>query len=360
MNRIYTLSSRSDCRINFFIPLFLLLLPLLVGCASVSPLPYNEVLTPPYLTPIAQSTYPVAIAATPKLPSAGALFTRTPSSAPTSPRVASNATLQPPNLDELRNQMLELINRDRTTTGLGTVQIDTLATQVAQAHAEEMAAHFYMSHWNLQGFGPDLRYTLADGSDTVMENVYMSWQRYKNGIPIPLNDWQKVIADSEKSLMNSPGHRTNILTPEHTHIGIGIAYNDTTGDVRIAQEFVNHYIDLDPIPQSCKLGDTILVSGQLSPGMTEPLINLAYESLPRSMSVPELNATNTFQSPAKFVTAVAPQMVAAGIFKASVMFDRNNSPGIYHIRIWVSGGTAKILAVDRIIFVEVPIPDRTR
>jgi uncharacterized protein YkwD len=330
------------------------------GCASISPRPYNEVLTPPYLTPAVQSTYPVTIAATPTSPSAGALFTRTPSNAPTSPRVVSNPTLQPPNLDELRIHMLDLINRDRAAAGLGSVQIDGLATQVAQAHAEEMATHLYMSHWNLQGLGPDLRYSIAGGRDAVMENVFRSWRRFTNGTPVPVDNWGQIIADAEASLMASPGHRANILTPEHTHVGIGIAYNSATGDVRVAQEFVNHFVILDPMPQSAKPAESMIVAGQLLPGVTDPLINLAYESSPRAMSVTELNATSTFQSPAKFVTEITPQADTAGKFKASVAFEQNYPAGVYHVRIWVTWRTAKILAVDRIVFFGVSVPNETR
>lgn len=347
---------------SFFYRLVLLLLTVFatptLGCSTgTTTRPYTEVVTPPCLTRAASVTSPS--------PPTSVVATRGITQAATRAATITfvlQVTLptftafQPPRLERLRQVMLELINRDRAAAGLAYVQTDSLAAQVGQAHAEEMAANLYMSHWNLRGLGPDLRYGMVGGRDAVMENVYMSWRRYSNGTPVPIDDWEHVVRKVQASLMTSLGHRANVLKPEHTHVGIGIAYNRQTGDIRVTQEFVNHYLELDPLPQTASLGDMLAVSGRLLSGATVPLINLDYEPLPRAMSAAELNATRTYTSPAQFVTAITPQTDTQGRFKATVPLVRGKQPGVYHVRVWVIASKERILATDAVVFVGVSVP----
>ncbi len=265
---------------------------------------------------------------------------------------STSGNLQPPDLGNLRQVMVEAINRDRGAAGLAPVQVNTLAAQVGQAHAEEMASNNYMSHWNLKGLGPDLRYSIAGGHDAVMENVFLSWQRYTNGTPVPITDWNRLIQEAETALMNSPGHRANILKPEHTHVGVGIAYNPATGEFRIAQEFVNHYLDLDPLPLSAAPGDSLSISGRLLPTAREPLINTGYEPAPRPMTIAQLSATSTYTSPAQNTDALNLTADAQGNFRGVVPIKRDAPPGVYHIRIWVMWNKERILASDVVVWVE--------
>jgi hypothetical protein len=245
--------------------------------------------------------------------------------------------------------MLELVNTDRTMEGLSPVQWDAFAAQIGQAHAEDMAANGYMSHWNLAGEGPDIRYGQAGGTETVQENAYMYWWRYDDGRPAPIKDWEAVIHEAEEMLMNSPGHRANILNPVHTHVGIGIAYNAQTGDVRISQEFLNRYITLVSLPAQARVGDTLTLSGQLLSSASEPLINLAYEPFPMPVTIDWLNTTSTYVSPAEFFVALEPEMGANGRFTAQVTLDSEGRPGIYHIRIWVRVAGESVQGADVII-----------
>ncbi|MBI3913164.1 MAG: CAP domain-containing protein, partial [Chloroflexi bacterium] len=183
--------------------------------------------------------------------------------------------LKPPDIAKLRGVMLEAINRDRAENGgLAPVQLDDLAGTAGQMHAEELTTAGYLSHWNQQGLVPDLRYALWGGKDLDMENVYSYFQRYSTGAPVPVDDFARYVREAEVSLMNSPGHRANILRPEHTHVGIGIAYNPKDGEFRVAQEFLNHYVDLDVLRETALPGETLVVAGRVLPGVSNPLINL--------------------------------------------------------------------------------------
>lgn len=257
-----------------------------------------------------------------------------------------------PDVPALQRLMLDLINADRQANGLTAVAWDESAAQAAMAHAEDMAAQGYFSHWNTKGWGPDVRYGLAGGTDVIRENVASQWRRYDDGRPAPIDDWSEVIREAQTGLMNSPGHRANILDPHHTHVGVGIAYNPQTGETRIAQEFIHRYIAFAPTtPQAGE----VQLSGTLVNGASAPLINVAYEPLPKPLTPDELNNVmpRTYQSPAENIAVVRPEMQARDRFTARVPLGQNGA-GLYHIRIWVEVSGEQVPAASIIIPIDMP------
>lgn len=251
---------------------------------------------------------------------------------------------------ELVDYFMWLINEERINYGLSSVILDDLAAKTGQAHAAEMAGNGYMSHWNQSGFGPDIRYSLAGGTEWVQENVYSSWQRYDNGTPVPIEDWNSVIKQAHEALMNSPGHRANILNPDHTHVGIGLAYDPKTGEFRVAQEFINRYVELDTMPDQARPGSEITISFRLLNDAAEPVVNLAYEPFPQPLSTDQLNGTSTYSSPAEYVGYFGAEAQSDGSYLAKVKL--GNTPGLYHIRIWVKLGAESPQAVDWVAWVK--------
>ena len=271
------------------------------------------------------------------------------------PRSADGRTV--PDFSGLEQYMLELINLDRQENGLSPVEWDAFAAKAGREHAIEMARYDYLSHWNLAGQGPDIRYALAGGLDVVQENVYSYYQIYENGVPVPIQDWRALVQRAEKDLMNSPGHRKNILNSDHTHVGVGIAYNPATGQFRISQEFVNHYIDFDQpeaAPVEARPGGSLPVAGKVLKGESRPLINLAYEPFPKPMTVDALRNTDVYVSPADILNASLASIDESGQMTAWLAIPADGEPGFYHVRIWLNLGGDQIPAAD--ILVEVPKP----
>jgi hypothetical protein len=161
-----------------------------------------------------------------------------------------------------------------------------------------------------------------------------------------------MLRDAQAWLMDSPGHRANIMAPAHTHVGVGIAYHEETGDVRIAQEFINRYINIiEPVPAQAKVGDVVNIRGQLLGQAQNPVINLAYEPFPPPISVAEAEAVHTYRSPAEFFLVLNPSIEEDGIFSAEVTLDHQNLPGIYHIRIWIEEENLAVHASNIIVSV---------
>ena len=207
--------------------------------------------------------------------------------------------------DALAGQMLQLINADRAANGLGPVAWDEVAAEAGRRHTADMIRYGYFSHWNREGLGPDHRYTLAGGRYAVMENLHTFSTTYSDGRGAPIEDWSAVIRNAQQGLMNSPGHRANILDPAHSHVGIGMAYDAASGQFRLAQEFTNQYVNLaTALPIQITAGSIVSLEGYvrtLRPEGTldQILFELAYEPLPGTLTLEQLAATGVYSSAAQ-------------------------------------------------------------
>lgn len=109
----------------------------------------------------------------------------------------------------LADQVLALVNQERTTAGLNPLTFDPQAQTAAKAHAEDMAGRGFFDHFTPEGWTPTDRLNMLNASGFSMtgENIAV-------GQPTP--------ADVMTAWMNSTGHRANILRAEFTHLGVGV------------------------------------------------------------------------------------------------------------------------------------------
>jgi hypothetical protein len=256
--------------------------------------------------------------------------------------------------DALLRYLLDLTNGARKAAGREPVGWDVAAAQVAQAHAADMAAAGYFSHWNRDGWGPDHRYSRAGGLHVAMENIYMTRRVFAEGQPAPVLVDQAAIRTAHEAWLTSPGHRANILDPAHTHTGFGLATNAAEGTLQLTQEFTNQYVLLDPLPPSAPLGTTLEVRGRLLPGASAPLVNLAVEPDPTPLTVAQLTTQRSgpYASAAQTVQALLPRPGAGpDEWHLSIRLDHAGQQGVYHVLIWVRAHARDIHAVDHCIWV---------
>lgn len=291
-------------------------------------------------TPVA--TMPVAatpVATTPTPPALPGGITRQ--------AVPDGVTPAPYDPAALAGFMLDLINADRAAAGLAPVAWDDTAAAAAAAHAADMVAGDYFSHWNLAGLGPDHRYSAAGGDHAVMENLYAFSYTYADGRAAPIEDWPELIRNAQLGLMESPGHRANILDPPHSHVGIGLAYDPATGRFRLAQEFTNQVATLSaPLPAAARPGDTLRVAGAFGPAAVgNAILDLSFEPLPTPLTVDEVAARSTYASPAESVTTRGIPLT----FDETLLLPA--APGLYHVRLFVDLVDGQALVVDHVVAV---------
>jgi uncharacterized protein YkwD len=124
---------------------------------------------------------------------------------------------------DLEAQMLELLNRERAAQGLDPLRADPELVEVARAHSRDMFGRGYFSHIAPDGKDPFDRMRQAEVRYiTAGENLALA----------------PTLSLAHQGLMNSPGHRANILRPAFGRVGIGIVDGGMRGQM-VTQNFRN-------------------------------------------------------------------------------------------------------------------------
>lgn len=144
----------------------------------------------------------------------------TPTPAPTpapSPQPTPNPTPAPtptptptpvPGMTAQEQQMLDLVNQERAKAGVAPLKVDMRLVQTARTKSQDMIDNKYFAHTSpkLGEFHVIIRQAVGSDYSYLGENLA--------GAP--------AVQTAHNLLMNSEGHRKNILNPNYTHIGIGI------------------------------------------------------------------------------------------------------------------------------------------
>lgn len=205
--------------------------------------------------------------------------------------------------EQLVAYALELINNDRIDNGLNTVILGS--NTAAQEHAEEMLVIDYMSHWGADGMKPYMRYTLAGGFNYEAENAFFHrtiWYGEQN--PSYRLDPIEVLEKAEKGLMNSAGHRRNILNKQHKKVNIGIAYDNER--LTLVQQFEGDYITFNKYPGFS--GSTLSLSGNTITGFVIDQIQIWYDQPPHPLTLGQLGMTYAYSlgTPVVFIRPPPP------------------------------------------------------
>lgn len=124
---------------------------------------------------------------------------------------------------DLEMKMLELVNQERVKRGFLPLKWDPQLLPVARGHSQDMFARGYFSHYTLEGKDPFDRMKAA------------GIKYYSAGENLALGPGLSIC---HEGLMNSPGHRANILNPSYGRVAIGILDGGAYG-LMISQEFRN-------------------------------------------------------------------------------------------------------------------------
>src|SRR3989344_402789 len=103
-------------------------------------------------------------------------------------------------------EMLDLVNKERTSRGFNALVLDEKLRGIARVYSEDMLKKGYFSHYSPEGHIVADR-ALAAGVDFLVIGENLA---YAPGVE-----------SAHKGLMNSEGHRANILSPDYAKAGIG-------------------------------------------------------------------------------------------------------------------------------------------
>lgn len=108
-------------------------------------------------------------------------------------------------------QLFDLTNAARVRHGRSILEWDELAAETARKHSIDMAVNGYFSHENLQGKSPFDR--MKDGGVKFLSA----------GENLAYGQSSSIFA--HEGLMNSKGHRDNILVRDYKFLGTGVDFN---------------------------------------------------------------------------------------------------------------------------------------
>lgn len=108
-------------------------------------------------------------------------------------------------------QLFDLTNAARVFRGLSILTYDEAVSNTARKHSEDMAIHNYFNHENLNGESPFDR--------LEKDGLTFSYA----GENLAYGQASSIFA--HEGLMNSLGHRENILNTDYNFLGVGTAFN---------------------------------------------------------------------------------------------------------------------------------------
>ncbi|MCA1057039.1 CAP domain-containing protein [Rossellomorea aquimaris] len=122
---------------------------------------------------------------------------------------------QPSDASGFVKQVIDLTNKERTKNGLSALKADGELENVAEMKSEDMKDKNYFSHTS-PTYGSPFE---------MMQNFGVDYSSAAENIAVGQETPQSVV----NAWMNSPGHRKNILNGKLTHIGVGIAKDESRG-----------------------------------------------------------------------------------------------------------------------------------
>lgn len=135
---------------------------------------------------------------------------------------------------EAEQRLLALVNRDRQAAGLPALLWDERVADVARGHSQEMRRTKNVAHISpTTGSAADRVRAAKIKTAVVLENVARAYG----------------VGEAHEGLMNSPGHRTNIMSTSATHIGIGVVFGEEISgrrEIFITQVFTRVPPKIDP------------------------------------------------------------------------------------------------------------------
>ena len=145
-----------------------------------------------------------------------------PESTPSKP---STTPEQKPSTDfsSYQQQVLDLVNAERTKRGISALTLDSNLSSVATKKSQDMVNKNYFDHTSPTYGSPfDMMKQFGISYRTAGENIAKG---------------QKTPQEVVTAWMNSEGHRKNILNPNFTNLGVGIA-KDSKGTTYWTQMFI--------------------------------------------------------------------------------------------------------------------------
>lgn len=119
--------------------------------------------------------------------------------------------------------LLDLVNVERTTRGLKPLAWDGMLSHLARLHTDDMRNVHHASH-----------HSTKDGADYAKR---LARTPYRARVAAENVAYNADVVKAHRALMNSPGHRRNILDPELTTLGTAVMTEPGSDWIYVCEDF---------------------------------------------------------------------------------------------------------------------------
>jgi len=236
----------------------------------------------------------------------------------------------------LKLKQLALINQSRKKNNKTLLQLDILASRVANKMALQSVMQKTQGHFNSSGESPYHRYAFAEGRDHVMENA----SAISSTVVLPKkeSDIMGYMKQSHDAFMAekapNDGHKQNVLNPYHNFVGIGFAL--INNEFRYYEEYLDRYLEFGSFERTVEAGTKITIPVKAVDGKHIYMAVAYYEKMPKHMSQTVANKISSYNDytdeiSQKILPWEMPQADENGYTPLEFTF---NKKGLYYIHIY--------------------------
>lgn len=196
---------------------------------------------------------------------------------------------------QLKLAQLEIVNKSRKQYKAPPVQLDILASRVANKQCKEAAEQGFRGHWNTRGEKPYHRYAFGGGTDHVTENASANWMEGGSFDRSPENYTKLMVNLHGQFMAEKPpqdGHKQTIIDKIHNYVGLG--YYMTATQFRYYEEFIDRYAVSGAVPKKVRPGQEFIVEVTPTKGYYVYYAVAYYEKPPKAMTVAQVNRQGSY------------------------------------------------------------------
>jgi len=250
---------------------------------------------------------------------------------------------------EAKLLQVDYINKNRAKYGASPVELDILASRVANRMCKESCENNFMGHWNMRGEKPYHRYAFAGGLDHIAENASAKWS--SASFPDNINTYKEFMMEAHDSFMDevapNDGHKQNCIEKDHNYVGLGCYL--FKGQFRYYEEFLDRYIDFLDVKTETKVNNEIIIKVKpLSEKQNVYIVTTGYEDFPKPLTPDEINSRGGYpdyteeEGPSYWPWNLEKMVTDNNTYSIPFKF---NKAGLYYVQIYLSnekykGGTA--------------------
>ncbi|CAN5470837.1 hypothetical protein BH10CYA1_BH10CYA1_49660 [soil metagenome] len=184
---------------------------------------------------------------------------------------------------DMKDFFLELVNSERSKSGLGPLTLDPIAEKLAQEQNDELCKRGVISHANSKGENPDRRYTISGGTGALTESLVSN----KTPDTFSKSPTRAAVAELMKTLMSRQDDRDAILGQDATSVGLAINWTANRDRIIAVTEVVTNHGIIPELPHEVGIGEKLEIKGVVMQPYQFDRITLAWEANKELASTPD-------------------------------------------------------------------------